>query len=241
MLLRRLPAWEISDMSDSQDLRGQDLYDALMRLKPAKLAETDWAVRAGVNRGFFTNLKSADRSTRMDTLNKLLSYIDKTESDLRGLSATAAAKSDYLPTRTASNGAELAEIIQLDMSLSMGNGTHIDEYVEEIIHIFDLGYIRGFTRSHADRLRIARGIGDSMIPTLLPSDEVWVDTTQTVLNLQDKIWACSIRGGGAIKRLRIGDGRKVIVLSDNPSVPEDIVDADEVRIFGRVLRLVRDL
>ena len=133
------------------------------------------------------------------------------------------------------------EIIKLDMSLAMGDGTHLEDYVEETPWRFDIDFIRSFTRTPPHRIRIATGVGDSMFPTILPSDAVFFDNTQTRLNLQDKIWACSIRGGGAIKRLRIGDNRKIIVLSDNPSVPEDIVDEEDVRIFGRVLRLMRDL
>lgn len=135
----------------------------------------------------------------------------------------------------------IAEVIALDMTLSMGDGTNIDDYVEETTYQFDIGFIRSFTSTPPHRLRIATGIGDSMFPTLMPSDAVWFDTTQTMLKLQDKIWACSIRGGGAIKRLRIGEGRKIIVLSDNPTVPEDFVSEEDVRIFGRVLRLMRDL
>lgn len=133
------------------------------------------------------------------------------------------------------------EVGKLDMSLAMGAGTHIEDYVEETGWRFDIEFIRSFTRTPPHRIKIASGIGDSMFPTLLSSDEVFFDTTQTRLNLQDKIWACSIRGGGAIKRLRIGPDRKIIVLSDNPAVPEDVVDEEDVRIFGRVLRLVRDL
>lgn len=133
------------------------------------------------------------------------------------------------------------DIIKLDMSLSMGDGTNIEDYVEETNWQFDIDFIRSFTRTPPHRIRIATGVGDSMFPTILASDAIFFDTTQTRLNLQDKIWACSIRGGGAIKRLRIADAGKIIVLSDNASVPDDVVDADDVRIFGRVLRLMRDL
>lgn len=133
------------------------------------------------------------------------------------------------------------EIIKLDMSLAMGDGTHLEDYVEMTPWRFDIDFIRSFTRTPPHRIRIATGVGDSMFPTILSSDAVFFDDTQTRLNLQDKIWACSIRGGGAIKRLRIGDNRKIIVLSDNPSVPDDMVDEEDVRIFGRVVRLMRDL
>lgn len=149
--------------------------------------------------------------------------------------------SSAAPAAPAAAPTNTADVVVLDLTLSMGAGTNIDEYIEETTYQFDVDFIRSFTRTAPHRLRIATGIGDSMFPTLMPSDAVWFDTTQTMLKLQDKIWACSIRGGGAIKRLRIGDNRKIIVLSDNPAVPDDIVDEEDVRIFGRVLRLMRDL
>jgi len=76
------PTWDLSDMTDATALRGKALYDALMRLKPENLVETDWATSAGVNRGFFSNLKAKENSPRCDTLSKLLRHIGKTEADL---------------------------------------------------------------------------------------------------------------------------------------------------------------
>lgn len=234
-----LPLWETSDMSEGEDLRGRTLYDALMRIKPAGLAETEWAGRAGINRGFFTNLKNQPISPRSDTLRKLLREIGKTEQDLYGISGPPA-QPDQPPARTA-DGGEVVEIIRLDLSLPMGSGATIDDYVEEEPVTFDLGYIRSFTRTPAHRLRIARGVGDSMTPTLLPYDLVWIDGTQTNLNQSDKVWAVSINGAAAIKRLRPLKGGRVLVISDNPVIDNYEVDADEIRIGGRVIRFARDL
>ncbi|MFZ3484249.1 LexA family transcriptional regulator [Sphingomonas sp. 3-13AW] len=69
-------------MPDPDDMRGTPLYQSLMMLKPADLPETEWAEKAGVNRSFFSNLKSKGNSPRSDTLRKLLSYIGKTAADL---------------------------------------------------------------------------------------------------------------------------------------------------------------
>lgn len=136
---------------------------------------------------------------------------------------------------------ETVEVTQLDLSFSMGPGTNIDDYIEETAVRFDLDYIRAFTRTPPHRLRIARGVGESMWPTLASSDMVWIDTTQTMLNQQDRIWAISLYGAAAIKRLRmIGDG-KVMVISDNPAVDNQVVDAEDLRIGGRIIRFARDL
>lgn len=148
--------------------------------------------------------------------------------------------SDDMPTRSIDAG-ETVEVTQLDLSLPMGSGATIDDYVEEEPRIFDLAYIRGFTRTPPARLRIARGVGDSMLPTLLPGDEVWIDSTQRILNQSDKIWAVSINGAAAIKRLRpLRDGR-VLVMSDNKAIGDYEVGLEEILLGGRVIRFTRDM
>lgn len=225
-------------MADQQDLRGRALYDALMRLKPAGLAETEWAGQAGVNRGFFTNIKSQPIAPRSDTLRKLLRHIGKTEADLY---QTTGAQPEQAPVHTADAG-EVVEITRLDLSLPMGPGATVDDFIESEPVKFDLGYVRSFTRTPPHRLRLAGGAGDSMFPTLVPNDLVWIDTTQNQLLHADRIYAASINGGAAIKRLRpIAGGRRVLVISDNKTVDAYEVDADEVVIWGRVIRFARDL
>ena len=143
-------------------------------------------------------------------------------------------------TRSADAG-ETVEIIKLDLSLPMGPGATVEDYIEQEPLKFDLAYIRGFTRTPAHRLRIAAGVGDSMFPTLNSADLVWIDSTQTMLNQTDKIWAVSINGGAAIKRLRpLRDGR-VLIISDNSVIDNYEVDADEILIGGRVIRFSRDV
>ncbi len=136
---------------------------------------------------------------------------------------------------------EIVEITKLDLSLPMGPGATVDDYIEEEPVLFDLGYVRGFTRTPPQRLRIARGVGDSMFPTLNSNDLVWIDSTQTNLNQQDRVWAVSINGAAAIKRLRSLKEGRVLVISDNPAIDNYEVGADEIRIGGRVIRFSRDL
>lgn len=149
---------------------------------------------------------------------------------------------DTAPNRDASSG-ETVEIIQLDLTLPMGAGATVDDYVEEEPRVFDLAYIRGFTKTPPSRLRLARGVGDSMWPTLHSYDQVWIDSTQRTLDKADRVWAVSINGGAAIKRLRpLKDGR-VLVISDNPGPGHENyeVDAEEILLGGRVIRFARDI
>lgn len=240
---------EISDMSDSEELEGVRLYDALMALKPSGLAETDWAEQAGVNRGWFGNLKTKSRNPRRDTLRKVLGYIGKTEADLRADAPTAPRAGGRVsqiapdqPLVRSVDGGEIVEIAKLDLSLPMGPGASVDDYVEEEPMAFDASYVRSFTRTPPHRLRLAAGAGDSMFPTLVPNDLVWIDTTQNQLLHADRIYAASINGGAAIKRLRpTAGGKRIIVISDNKTIDPYEVDASDVIIWGRVIRFARDL
>lgn len=140
------------------------------------------------------------------------------------------------------DGGETAQISRLDLSLPMGPGASVDDYVEDEPLEFDLGYLRSFTRTPPHRLRLAAGTGDSMFPTLVSNDLVWIDTTQNQLVHADRIYAASINGGAAIKRLRpVAGGARVLVISDNKTIDSYEVDANEVVIWGRVIRYARDL
>ena len=154
----------------------------------------------------------------------------------------AAAALPDLPSHHQIDAGETAQIIRLDLSLPMGPGATVDDYVEEEPVTFDLGYIRTFTRTPPHRLRLAAGAGDSMFPTLVPNDLVWIDTTQNQLLHSDRIYAASINGGAAIKRLRpAAGGKRIIVISDNKTIEPYEVDAADVVIWGRVIRFARDL
>lgn len=236
----RSSVWDISDVSDADELRGRRLYDALMRLKPNDLSEGEWAKEAGMNRGFFTNLKNAEGgSPRTDTLRKLLRYIGRSENDLYG--SRALVESDR-PVAHSVDGGEIVAITRLDLSLPMGPGATVEDFIESEPLLFDLAYVRSFTRTEPYRLRLAAGAGDSMFPTLVPADLVWIDTTQNQLLHADRIYAASINGGAAIKRLRpIAGGARILVISDNKIVEPYEVDAADVIIWGRVIRFARDV
>lgn len=142
-------------------------------------------------------------------------------------------RSDHLPTRDVEEGA--VEVRQVDIGYAMGPGTAVEDYLEETPIRFDQAFLRTLTRAPAERLFVAKGDGDSMFPTLVNEDQVLIDTTQRVLNLQDRIWAISVHGAGMIKRLRSAGKGRVKILSDNPSVPPDEVDAEDLHIVGRVI------
>ena len=157
------------------------------------------------------------------------------------LGENSVTKPEQVQPRSVDAG-ETGAVIKLDLRLPMGPGATVDDYVEEEPLEFDLAYIRSFSRAPLSRLRIAEGVGDSMFPTLVSADLVWIDTTQNQLLHSDRIYAASINGGAAIKRLRpIDGGKRVLIISDNKTVDSYEVDAKDVAIWGRVIRFTRDL
>ena len=69
----------------ADELRGPALYEALMALKPADLSEYEWAAKAGLNRGWFNDIKKApDSSPRTSNINKALAAIGLSIADLYG-------------------------------------------------------------------------------------------------------------------------------------------------------------
>lgn len=145
---------------------------------------------------------------------------------------------DLPPSKPATDGSVGLKVV--DLNLAMGDGGNLDDWADEEVVEFDHNLLRAITRAPSDRVIVVRPRGDSMFPTLINGDWVLIDTTQRVLNLDDKIWACSIYGAGAVKRLKaVGRGR-VEVRSDNPIAGNREVDADDISILGRVIWIGRE-
>lgn len=136
---------------------------------------------------------------------------------------------------------DTVELIALDLSLSMGPGTLIEDFVEEDRVRMSLRFIQQITRTPSDRLRLVRGIGDSMEPTLRTGDRVMVDINDRQLSRTHGVYWIDHLGTHGIKRLRPAGRGTIMVMSDNPMVPDFEVDAQDIRIEGRVIWFARDL
>ena len=102
-------------------------------------------------------------------------------------------------------------------------------------------WLRNFTDSPAEKLFFARGIGDSMEPTIYDSSLVLIDTAQNSVRMSDQIWAVAYGNVGMIKRLRPLPDGNIAVLSDNPQVPMITAADGEMHIIGRVVAVVRKI
>lgn len=133
---------------------------------------------------------------------------------------------------------ELVYVRSVDISLAMGEAAVVEDHPATELVPFNLGFIRGVTRANTDDLLIMSGHGESMEPTLLRSDLLMIDTSQKVPIVSDQIWAFHYAGGGMIKRLRrIRDGGedRLLILSDNPQVPDQVAEIDDVHVIGKLV------
>ena len=169
--------------------------------------------------------RGKSRNPSMDTLRAIA---EVTGRNVGEFATDQAPVSDVVPMRTVDAG-ETAAVLRLDLSYAMGPGTNLDDsYVEGEPVEFDLSFLRQLTPSPPDRLRIVNGVGDSMLPTLHDREDMIIDLNQRIVNMQDRIWVISLYGAGALKRLRIVGPGRVLVISDNPDVPDQEVDAEDI-------------
>lgn len=131
------------------------------------------------------------------------------------------------------------EIQQWDVSYGMGAGSYLDLPVTGEKHKFSRSWLRQFTSAPPDKVFLATGTGDSMMPTILDADMVVIDTTQREVRMADRIWAAAYGPTGIIKRLRPAPDGSVKILSDNPSVPPDAAYDGELFVVGRVVAIIR--
>jgi phage repressor protein C with HTH and peptisase S24 domain len=99
---------DISDAVPTEELRGPALYEALMALKPPGLSEYEWADKAGLNRGWFNDIKkSPEASPRTSNINKALAAVGRSIVNLYGGGQGEGARSEAAPAEASFNPAEL--------------------------------------------------------------------------------------------------------------------------------------
>jgi phage repressor protein C with HTH and peptisase S24 domain len=147
--------------------------------------------------------------------------------------------------RTKQNVDEIASnlgvvmVREVDISYAMGDGSIVAEYPDIGMMPFQDHFLRMLRVRDPNSVFVCRGDGDSMNPTIHSQDMVLIDASRNRVTLSDHIWAISVAGAGMIKRLRpLPDGR-VMILSDNPSVPEQVFDGEDVYVVGKVIWIGR--
>lgn len=136
---------------------------------------------------------------------------------------------------------EIEMIREIDIRYGMGPGAIVGHHAETGSVPFNRNFRRTLTTAPVDALYMARGDGDSMMPTLINDDQVLIDTSQNRITQSDKIWALSIGEVGLIKRVQVNPKGGYKLLSDNPLVPAQDVDKEDLLVVGRVVWVGRRL
>ncbi len=128
---------------------------------------------------------------------------------------------------------------ELDLALGMG-ATYLDGTAEvRGIVPFKEDWLRGLFGGSFHHLKVFRGRGDSMQPTIMDGDIVIVDMSQTRIDDQDRIWAVAYGDFGMIRRVRVTHRGTWMLMPDNAVVRPDEVTDGEAAIMGRVIWIGR--
>ncbi len=130
-------------------------------------------------------------------------------------------------------------IPQLDIGYSMGGGSVFTDYEQTAMIPFPREWLRPLIGGTFGDIFVARGEGDSMMPTILDSDVVIIDTAQKTIVKQDRLWCLNYGELGMIKRVRMQPDGGALIISDNPAVENFTAYDGEVQAIGRVIWIGR--
>jgi len=220
--------------------------DIFRRLDALGLKQRELAAALGLEENKISKTKVGERQFKGPELLAARDWLSALELEAKSQSKrplNIRDAPDRMPTRNASVDDGTVEIISLDLSLSMGPGTLIEDLVEEEPVKWDMGLLRIITRSPFQMLRQVKGVGDSMEPTLRTGDRVLIDTSEKTLSRMHGIYWIDHWGAHGLKRLRAAGQGRILISSDNKLAGgEDFeVDADELRIHGRAVWFGREL
>ncbi len=168
-----------------------------------------------------------------------VSVKDFTNSVWRPNSGDIAAEPPSLESIAAEHGWVLID--EIDLAFGMG-ATYLDpDRTPERLGVipFAADWIRDMYRGSIMHLKVVRGRGDSMEPTIRDGDFVLIDTSRRRLDEQDVVWAVSYGELGMIRRLRQLPGGGVELMPDNAVVRPTEAHDGELHIMGRVIWIGR--
>ena len=204
----------------------------------AGLSQAELARKVGVASPSINRLETGE-TKESRKINEIAYLLGTTEAYLTGRTDDPTAGA--LPRPTPELIAEQLDLVQipiLDLRFGMGGGGFADNAGPLRTMPLAREFIRMFTSSPFDKLKLAMGVGDSMYPTIHDQDGLLIDTSQREPRMVDQVWAMYHYGMGMIKRLRpTAEGMRII--SDNPNVPDETAAEGALHIEGRVVAVVR--
>ena len=238
-LEKSTPNWYVGGDHHFGARKAMALENNIAKLREARgWARPELAKRMGTSAQQVERLEKGQRGLKPEWIEKAARALGVPPADIItpiGEDTSAYFSPDQPVTRHSADGDGPIALKRINMGFAMGAGSNLDDIVEEGTMDFDANLLRALSNSPYHRLFVADGSGDSMQPTLLDSDMIVIDTMQNQLDKWDRIWAVSLQGAGAVKRIGLAEKGKVEIMSDNPIVPNKVVSLEDVRIIGRVI------
>lgn len=219
--------------SDSMSIDPKRLAEAM---KAKGIGQTDLARRVGVQQGTISKIINGS-TTNSRYLLHIARELGTTPAYLEGAIGDPGVDAPQPAPRSSFDIPDMVELQHIDFAYGMG-ATYADGHVDVQLLHFPRVWVEAITSSPPALLTWASGRGDSMAPTIHDGDLVLLDRSQRQVVEQDALWAYTVGDFGAIKRLRM-KGDRVVILSDNPSVPPDEELAEDVNIVARVIFIGR--
>jgi len=209
----------------------------LERIEALGLSQSELARRVGITQPAIANLiKRGGRSSHLHAIARELQttpdYLllggDEIPAPTRGHSSTA------LP-----GALDTVEIAEFNVAYGLGGAFIHDEPARQTMRTFSLAWVRQFTAAPIDKLFWATSSGTSMMPAILDSDILLIDTTQQSPRMWDQFWAIEMHGLGMIKSLRPAKDGGMRLVSVNPDFRDELAYDGEMNVIGRVVAIVR--
>jgi phage repressor protein C with HTH and peptisase S24 domain len=209
------------------------------RMRELGISQAELGRRVGISQQAINKLVNGS-SRSSPHIGKIAQVLETTPAYLVGQVEDPAEGAMLLPTDDViADQLDLVTIDEIDLAFGLGE-TFTDQVpIETTPRRFPRAWLETFTAAAPSQLVFARGRGDSMMPTLLDGDIVLIDRSQSDFREQDVLWALTMGHAAMIKRLRVRPSGRVAILSDNPTVPQDEVEREEIRIVGRVVFIGR--
>ncbi|CAM3182005.1 Peptidase S24/S26A/S26B/S26C domain-containing protein [Sphingomonas antarctica] len=157
------------------------------------------------------------------------------EDDRRKLARFFGVDEAVLGAQSAPSRDPLRRVAWLDVTASAGPGGEAIDEAPQGWFAFEPRFLRRLTAS-PDSLSAVRVQGDSMEPTLNAGDDILVDTADAADRLRDGIYVLRIDDALNVKRLAVGPGGRLSIVSDNARYP--VIErkrGDRIEIVGRVV------
>lgn len=131
----------------------------------------------------------------------------------------------------------VANIDMLNVTACCGTGTDVTN--EPVIGVWQMPIqdYNAMSLTSPENIKIIKAVGDSMLPTVSDGDYVFVDISNQNIT-SDGVYVLRLPTGLSIKRIQNGLMGDVTIRSDNPAYAPITASLIDIKILGRVVRIM---